>query len=419
MQIDSAIHYIQLLEPLLIGLNNEYLAEHQMTLGWIFQRSRMTQEAIKAYRTAAKYFLKNSMLEKAAWAYFDVVLCHDDAQEYQQAIDALTRCDSINNAIHSLDYLWPITACRAILLSQLDRHQEALGFYEKSFVLAEELGTEFCCGNKVFYALSKLNLGQHEGLREIIDEARVKVEEVEFPREKSVIYKAIYQSYEALGDDSLALIYHKLYTKELESVSHLDYQVTLARMEAEKEMLQLKQELVSLDSKLEKENSRNISYRWIGVLAALVILLLTYLLYRWRMYKRYYEYDQQGWRRLKEDLSDKGMSKSEETILQIEKYIYDNCGRQQLSGRMIQKELGLSTRTINEILKTHLNTHISQFINIVRIRKAQEIMLNTDLTISEIAYDVGYTDPAYFSRLFKRLTEESPSKWRCERGSEI
>ncbi|MHA4737681.1 helix-turn-helix domain-containing protein [Dyadobacter sp. MSC1_007] len=46
------------------------------------------------------------------------------------------------------------------------------------------------------------------------------------------------------------------------------------------------------------------------------------------------------------------------------------------------------------------------------ILEAKRLLVHTSLTAKEIAYDLGYNDPAYFSRLFQSKTGESPSSFR-------
>ncbi|MCO6488465.1 MAG: response regulator [Phaeodactylibacter sp.] len=51
----------------------------------------------------------------------------------------------------------------------------------------------------------------------------------------------------------------------------------------------------------------------------------------------------------------------------------------------------------------------SQFIRSYRLRKGLELLQKGELNISEIAYDVGFTDPSYFSRVFQKEFGKSPS----------
>ena len=61
----------------------------------------------------------------------------------------------------------------------------------------------------------------------------------------------------------------------------------------------------------------------------------------------------------------------------------------------------LSLPQPNEVIKNRI------------ILEAKRLLVHTSLTSKEIAYDLGYNDPAYFSRLFQTKTGESPSSFRA------
>ena len=54
----------------------------------------------------------------------------------------------------------------------------------------------------------------------------------------------------------------------------------------------------------------------------------------------------------------------------------------------------------------------NQFIRSVRLKKAKELILQNNLSISLIAMECGYNDPGYFSRVFRQETGYSPQEWR-------
>lgn len=54
----------------------------------------------------------------------------------------------------------------------------------------------------------------------------------------------------------------------------------------------------------------------------------------------------------------------------------------------------------------------SQFIRSIRLQKGKELLLTTDMTISEIAYEVGFSDPNYFSRTFNKEFNTPPRDLR-------
>lgn len=55
---------------------------------------------------------------------------------------------------------------------------------------------------------------------------------------------------------------------------------------------------------------------------------------------------------------------------------------------------------------------VTHYINSVRIQEAENLIVNTDMSISEITYAVGFHDTSYFSRIYKMFKEISPSEKR-------
>ena len=57
----------------------------------------------------------------------------------------------------------------------------------------------------------------------------------------------------------------------------------------------------------------------------------------------------------------------------------------------------------------------TEFIRFIRLNKARELLVGTDLHISEIGYDTGFQNPNYFTKRFGEVFGCSPSEYR-ERG---
>lgn len=73
---------------------------------------------------------------------------------------------------------------------------------------------------------------------------------------------------------------------------------------------------------------------------------------------------------------------------------------------------GMSNTQLNRKLKALIGSTPSRFIRQIRLRKAKELLENPDLNISEIAYQVGFNDPNYFTRLFSEEYGNPPSGTR-------
>ncbi|MDO8366983.1 MAG: ATP-binding protein [Saprospiraceae bacterium] len=72
----------------------------------------------------------------------------------------------------------------------------------------------------------------------------------------------------------------------------------------------------------------------------------------------------------------------------------------------------LSNMQVNRKLKALTDKTPSRFIRSVRLHKAKELLQSTELNISEIAYEVGFSDPNYFSRSFSEEFGVPPMSFR-------
>lgn len=74
------------------------------------------------------------------------------------------------------------------------------------------------------------------------------------------------------------------------------------------------------------------------------------------------------------------------------------------------KVLGMSRTSVYNKIKTLTNQSPNDFIRIIRLNKAKELLKTKKYTIAEVAYMVGFSDPKYFSTSFKKQFGISPSK---------
>lgn len=78
----------------------------------------------------------------------------------------------------------------------------------------------------------------------------------------------------------------------------------------------------------------------------------------------------------------------------------------------IGKEIGMSRANLYRKCIALTGKNPSDLLQEIRINNAIELLKNTDLSVSEIAYTVGYSDPRYFSTRFKTYTGKTPSEIR-------
>ena len=67
-------------------------------------------------------------------------------------------------------------------------------------------------------------------------------------------------------------------------------------------------------------------------------------------------------------------------------------------------------------LKQTTGMGTSEYINLRRIKKAEDLLLNTNLSVSEISDRLGFTYQRYFSTIFKKVKGVSPSQFRNNNG---
>lgn len=88
-----------------------------------------------------------------------------------------------------------------------------------------------------------------------------------------------------------------------------------------------------------------------------------------------------------------------------------------LDGRIdvatVAGEVGLSASRLSHLFKQHTGRSIPAYVEERRMERAEDLLRMTDRTVAEVARAVGYDDPLYFSRRFRRRTGTSPRAWRA------
>ncbi|WP_240676279.1 substrate-binding domain-containing protein [Botryobacter ruber] len=87
-----------------------------------------------------------------------------------------------------------------------------------------------------------------------------------------------------------------------------------------------------------------------------------------------------------------------------------------LNAEKIAQSLGMSRVQVYRKMKALLGYSVNDYVNNVRLTKARHLLLHSDMNISEIAYEVGFSSPAYFSTAFKNQFEMSPSDFKASRS---
>lgn len=97
----------------------------------------------------------------------------------------------------------------------------------------------------------------------------------------------------------------------------------------------------------------------------------------------------------------------------ILRYVSENYLRP-LTMPIIAEELHYSESYLSHVFKERNKISIIQYIQQLKIKKAKEMLRNTDKSIMEIAESLGFQDSNYFTAVFKKSMGISPRKYRAE-----
>jgi len=88
-------------------------------------------------------------------------------------------------------------------------------------------------------------------------------------------------------------------------------------------------------------------------------------------------------------------------------YLIQNYANPNSLGKL-SKISGLNEFKLKQGFKLLFNTSAIDFLINYRLEKAQEILMNSGKSVSEVAYETGYTSPSYFGKAFKKKFGRSP-----------
>jgi AraC-like DNA-binding protein/ligand-binding sensor protein len=99
-------------------------------------------------------------------------------------------------------------------------------------------------------------------------------------------------------------------------------------------------------------------------------------------------------------------------IARAKRFIEDHH-RDDLSLGQVAASVHTSLFYFCKLFKRHTGVSFTEYVSRLRTEKAKKLLLNLNLRVSEIAYEVGFQSLTHFNRVFKRILHESPSEYRA------
>lgn len=96
----------------------------------------------------------------------------------------------------------------------------------------------------------------------------------------------------------------------------------------------------------------------------------------------------------------------------IHAIVEKNMGDADFKLEIYASTLGIGRTTFYNKLKGIVGCSPNEYVRILRMKRAAELLITTDLNVSEIGFQVGINDPFYFSKCFKNTFSKSPSQYR-------
>ena len=99
--------------------------------------------------------------------------------------------------------------------------------------------------------------------------------------------------------------------------------------------------------------------------------------------------------------------------------IASNLDNHHFSVEHLSRKIGVSKPQLYRRLMASLGCSANRLITSMRIEKAKEILQKEDIEICSVAYRIGYSDPDYFSKVFKKEVGMRPSEYRKKSNKDL
>lgn len=104
-------------------------------------------------------------------------------------------------------------------------------------------------------------------------------------------------------------------------------------------------------------------------------------------------------------------AQTQKFVEKIQQYVTENYATP-LTREQIASALGVTPAYVSRVFRQQSGMALWDYVNAYRVARACELLKHSDLSVTEVAFTVGFNDPAYFSRVFRKQTGKSPAAYR-------
>lgn len=114
---------------------------------------------------------------------------------------------------------------------------------------------------------------------------------------------------------------------------------------------------------------------------------------------------------------DKNFNTEEKFINKVRRILEENLSNEDFGIHQLCETLAMSRSQLYRKFSSLTDLTVHQFIMTLKLQKAKELLLTSNMNVSEVAYDTGFKNISHFSRVFKKEFGHNPSRFKIENHS--
>lgn len=105
------------------------------------------------------------------------------------------------------------------------------------------------------------------------------------------------------------------------------------------------------------------------------------------------------------------MSAKQAFLKKLNKVVQQNLNNSELSIELLAEKMNISRSQMHRLLKKFTNLSASNYVRLYRLKVAAKLLQQSNISVSQVAYKVGFTNLSYFSKSFKEVFGKTPLEY--------